>query len=52
MFDFIFGGQFVQRDEEGRLYFITFFLKKLYKLEFNYLIYNKELIVIIELFKE
>ncbi len=31
---------------------MAFFLKKLYKLEFNYFIYNKELIIIIELFKE
>ncbi len=52
MSDFAFGRQFIQRDEEGRLYFIVFFSKKLYRLELNYLIYNKELIVIIELFKE
>ncbi len=35
--DFAFGGQFAQQDEERRLYLIAFFLKKLYKLEFNYL---------------
>ncbi len=50
--DFIFRRQFVQRDKERRLHLIVFFSKKLYKLELNYLIYNKELIVIIELFKE
>ncbi len=50
--DFVFGRQFVQRDEKRRLYLITFFSKKLYRLEFNYFIYNKELIVIIESFKE
>ncbi len=51
-FNFIFKRQFVQRDEEERLYLIVFFSKKLYKLELNYLIYNKELMAIIELFKE
>jgi len=51
-FDFAFRKQFVQRDEKERLYLITFFLKKLYRSEFNYPIYNKELMVIIELFKE
>ncbi len=52
VFDFIFEKQFVQRNEERRLYLIVFFLKKLYRLEFNYFIYNKELIVIIESFKK
>ncbi len=51
-FNFVFRGQFIQRNEKGRLYFITFFLKKLYRLKFNYFIYNKELMVIIESFKE
>ncbi len=52
MFDFIFGGQFIQRNKEKRLHFITFFSKKLYRLEFNYPIYDKKLITIIESFKE
>ncbi len=51
-FDFIFKRQFVQRDEKERLYLIAFFSKKLHKSEFNYPIYNKELITIVELFKE
>ncbi len=50
--NFVFKEQFVQRDKKEKLYFIAFFSKKLYKPEFNYFIYNKELIVIIELFKE
>ncbi len=50
--DFAFGKQFVQWNEKERLYLITFFSKKLYRLEFNYSIYNKELMIIIELFKE
>ncbi len=50
--DFAFERQLVQRDEKRRLYLIAFFSKKLYKLELNYLIYNKELIIIIESFKE
>ena len=52
IFNFVFKRQFIQRDEKERLYFITFFLKKLYRLKFNYPIYNKELIVIIESFNE
>ncbi len=50
--NFVFKEQFVQRDEKRRLYLIAFFSKKLYKPKFNYSIYNKELIVIIESFKE
>ncbi len=50
--NFVFKRQFVQWNEEGRLHPITFFSKKLYKLEFNYSIYNKELIIIIESFKK
>ena len=51
-FNFVFGRQLIQQDEKKRLYPIAFFSKKLYGLEFNYSIYNKKLIVIIELFKE
>ncbi len=50
--DFIFKEQFVQRNEKKRLHPITFFSKKLYRPEFNYSIYDKELIAIIESFKE
>jgi len=50
--DFVFKRQLVQWDEKGRLHFIAFFSKKLYKLELNYFIYDKELIAIIELIKE
>ena len=50
--DFVFKRQLVQWDEKGRLHFIAFFSKKLYKLEFNYSIYNKELMAIIKSFKE
>jgi len=50
--DFAFKKQFAQQNEKRRLYLIAFFSKKLYKLEFNYSIYNKKLIVIIESFKE
>ncbi len=52
MSDIAFGGQFVQRDEEKRLYLIIFFFKRLYRPELNYSIYNKELITIIKLFRE
>ncbi len=52
IFDFVFGRQLIQRDKKRRPHFITFFSKKLYKPEFNYPIYNKELMAIIKLFKE
>ncbi len=38
--------------QKKRLYLIAFFSKKLYRLEFNYLIHDKELMAIIESFKE
>ncbi len=50
--DFVFEGQFVQRDKEEKLHLIAFFSKKLYRLKLNYPIHNKELIAIIKLFKE
>ena len=50
--DFAFGGQLVQRDIQKRLHPMAFFSKKLYRPKLNYPIYNKELIAIIELFKE
>ena len=52
VFNFAFGKQFIQRDKKGRPHLITFFSNKLYRLELNYFIYNKELIAIIELFKK
>jgi len=52
IFNFVFKKQFIQRDEKERLYPIIFFSKKLYKLELNYFIHDKELIAIIESFKE
>ena len=50
--NFAFERQFIQRDKKRKLYLITFFSKKLYRLELNYFIHNKKLIAIIELFKE
>ncbi len=52
MFDFAFRRQFIQRNKKERLYPIAFFSKKLYRLELNYLIYNKELMAIIKSFKK
>ena len=50
--DFALGGQLVQQDKKRRLHLIIFFLKRLYKPKLNYLIYDKELMTIIESFKE
>ena len=46
------GAQIGQRDDEGILHLVTFYLHKLYRLELNYLIYNKEFLAIINAFKE
>jgi hypothetical protein len=50
--DFAIGGQLGQRDTEGRLHPIAFFSKKLNGPELNYQIHDKELMAIIEAFKE
>ncbi|MDB5910846.1 MAG: pol protein, partial [Massilia sp.] len=50
--DFAIGGQLGQRDSEGRLHPIAFFSKKLNGPELNYQIHDKELMAIIEAFKE
>jgi RNase H-like domain found in reverse transcriptase/Reverse transcriptase (RNA-dependent DNA polymerase)/Integrase zinc binding domain/Chromo (CHRromatin Organisation MOdifier) domain/Retroviral aspartyl protease len=46
------GGQLGQRDDEGRLHPVAFFSKKLSGPELNYPIHDKELMAIIEAFKE
>ena len=38
-------------NKEGVLYFIVYFLKQLSPAEYNYKIYNKELLAIIKYFK-
>jgi hypothetical protein len=48
--DYTIGGQLGQRDVTGKLYPVVFFSKKLERLRRNYLIYNKELLAIIEAF--
>ncbi|KAM3518270.1 hypothetical protein MY4038_010136 [Beauveria bassiana] len=50
--DYALGGQLGQRDDEGRLHLVAFFLKKLHGPELNYGIHDKELMAIIECFKE
>ena len=50
--DYTIGGQLGQYDENGKLYPIAFFSKKLNSTQLNYLIYNKELLTIVEAFKE
>jgi hypothetical protein len=44
--------QLRQRNDEGKLYPVAFFSKGFQGPEFNYPIYDKELIVIIKTFKE
>ena len=46
------GEQLRQRDKNNKLHLICFFLKSFTGLELNYPTYNKELIAIIEAFKE
>jgi hypothetical protein len=46
------GGQLLQRDKEGRPHPIAFFSKKLHGAELNYPVYDKELMAIVEAFKE
>ena len=50
--DWALGGQLGQRDDEGRLHPVAFFSKKLHGPELNYPIHDKELMAIIEAFKE
>ena len=50
--DWALGGQLGQRDDEGRLHPVAFYSKKLHGPELNYPIHDKELMAIIEAFKE
>ncbi|KAJ2891394.1 hypothetical protein MKZ38_000508 [Zalerion maritima] len=50
--EFALGGQLGQRDEEGRLRPVAFYSKKLNVPELNYQIHDKELMAIIEAFRE
>ena len=50
--DFVIGVQLSQKDLKGRLHSVTFFSKKFNRPKRNYPIYNKELLTIVEVFKE
>ena len=50
--DYVSAGILSQRDKEGVLYPVAFFLKKYSSAECNYEIYNKELMAIVCCFKE
>ena len=50
--DWALGGQLAQRDEQGRLHPVAFYSKKLSGPALNYPIHDKELMAIIEAFKE
>ena len=50
--DYAIGRQLGQYDENRKLYPIAFFSKKLSSTQLNYPIYNKELLAIVEAFKE
>ncbi|TPX08981.1 uncharacterized protein E0L32_009560 [Thyridium curvatum] len=50
--EFALGGQLGQRDEEGRVHPVAFYLKKLNGPELNDQIHDKELMAIIEAFRE
>ena len=50
--DYAIGGQLSQRDDNGKLHLVAFFSKKLNGPQLNYQIHDKELIAIIEAFRE
>ena len=50
--DYTIGGQLGQRDENGKLHPMAFFSKKLSGTQLNYPIHDKELLAIVEAFKE
>ena len=50
--DYAIGGQLGQRDDQGKLHPVAFFSKKLAGPQLNYLIHDKELLAIIEAFRE
>ncbi len=50
--NFMIGVQLGQWDNQNKLYPIIFFSWWFYKVEFNYSIYNKEFIAIVEILKE
>ena len=50
--DHVNGGVLSQKDEEGRLWLITYFSKNLNPAECNYQIYDKELLAIIKCLEE
>ena len=49
--DYVTGGILSQYNEEGVLYPVVYFSKRLSPAEYNYEIYNKELLAIIRCFK-
>ena len=50
--DYVSVGVLSQRDDDGLLHSVAFFSKKHSPVEYNYKIYNKELMTIIRCFKE
>src|SRR4051812_6184472 len=50
--DYAVGGQLGQQDANGKLHPVAFFSKKLSGPQLNYPIYDKELLAIIEAFRE
>ena len=50
--DFAFGAQIGQRNDNGKLYPITFYSHKFNGAELNYLIYDKKFLTIFNAFKE
>ena len=50
--DFALGASLNQKDEQGRLYPVAYWSRKMTAPELNYDIYDKELLAIVEAFKE
>ena len=50
--DYVLAGILSQRDDQGLLHSVAFFLKKYLSAEYNYEIYDKELLAIVRCFEE
>ena len=50
--DYVAAGVLSQPDKKGNLYSVTFFSNKMSLEECNYEIYDKELLIIVKIFKE
>ena len=50
--DYAFGAQIKYRNNQNKLYFITFYFYKFLKAKLNYFIYDKKILTIVNTFKK